>query len=316
MTHPLEKQFLVIAGKGGVGRTTVSLAFGALAARRGKKVLVCLCSAPPRYSELLGDVVLSPQIKSITSHLDVVNMEPKASQEEYGLLVLKNRTLHRLIFGSRVVRSFLDAVPGLADWAMLGKASYHALNIVDGSPEYDVVVFDSPATGHGLDILALPRAIVNAVPGGKMRDEALARRELLEDSERCEVIPVTLPEEMPVNETCEFVSGLNKLGMHVERIVINKVEQETERSEFLNSFLDEYRKGNIPSYLLPAAVELSRFESQRSNITRLHRELGMSHLILPYIMGGSVDERGLPLLAQSLGRSLAHSVSRSLSAQG
>ena len=65
MTHPLKKQFLVIAGKGGVGRTTVSMALGSLAAKQGKKALVCLCAAPPRYSEILGDVVLSPQIKTI-----------------------------------------------------------------------------------------------------------------------------------------------------------------------------------------------------------------------------------------------------------
>lgn len=300
MTHPLDKRFIVIAGKGGVGRTTVSLVFGLLAARRGKKALVCLCAAPPRYSELLGGVLLSPQIMSIKPFLDVVNMDPRASQEEYGLQVLKNRALHRLIFGSRVVRSFLDAVPGLADWAMLGKASYHALNQVDGLPEYDVVIFDSPATGHGLDILALPRAIVSAVPGGRMRDEALARCDLLEDPKRCEVIPVTIPEEMPVNETCEFVRGVQSLSMGVERIVINRVEQEHLENKALREFVLGYGQNSLPDWLLPSAVEIGRLSAQKQNVFRLAEELPMEQLVLPRIEGGGLDELTLPVLVDVL----------------
>ena len=156
MVDLFDKRFIVVAGKGGVGRTTVSMILGVCAAKMGKRTLVCLTNAPLRYSELLGGVTLEKGIHKANENLHVVNLNPVSSREEYGLMVLPSRTLHRIVFGSRLVNAFFDAVPGLAQWSMLGKATHHALNETDGVPEYDLVVFDSPATGHGLDILSLP----------------------------------------------------------------------------------------------------------------------------------------------------------------
>ncbi|MCP4602017.1 MAG: ArsA family ATPase [Proteobacteria bacterium] len=305
MTALLDKDFIVVAGKGGVGRTTVSMVLGRIASSRGKRTLVCLGNAPSRYCDLLGDVVLDATIRKVSKFLDVVNLEPRASQEEYGLKVLHNHTLHRLIFGSQIVRGFLDAVPGLAEWAMLGKATFHALNIVDGRPEYDIVVFDSPATGHGLDLLALPRAIASAVPAGRMHEEALARLELMEDPSRSEVIPVTIPEEMPVNEAGEFVSGLSELGLIVERITINMVTQSAIRPE-LASLLNRIwtQPEPPPSWLLPTAAALGRQRVQVESIERLRTAVPANQIILPLIPGGSLDEASLLVLAEAFAKGM------------
>ncbi len=122
MDSLLEKKFVVVAGKGGVGRTTVSMALGRCVARHNKRTLVCLANAPLRYSELLGGVALGQEIHQVSNNLFVVNLNPVASREEYGLSVLKNRTLHRIIFGSRIVNAFLDAIPGLAESDMVAVA--------------------------------------------------------------------------------------------------------------------------------------------------------------------------------------------------
>ena len=293
MPRLFDKRFVIVAGKGGVGRTTVSLVIGRIAASLGKRALVCLSNAPPRYFDLIGDVALGSTIRKVSKTLDVVNLEPRACQEEYGLRILRSRTLHMLIFGSRLVRGFLDAVPGLAEWAIFGKATFHALRTVDGKPEYDIVVFDSPATGHGLDVLSLPSAIVSAVPAGRMREEALARCELMEDPDRCEVVPVTVPEEMPVNETAEFVAGLHRLGLPVERIVINMVTQ-SKVSPVLESMVKTATdKNDIPSWLLPAAAVLGRCGAQEESISRLGSILPIGQIKLPLIPGGSLDEASL-----------------------
>lgn len=300
MTSLLEKKFIIVTGKGGVGRTTLSLVIGRFAANAGKRTLVCLSNAPPRYNDLLGDVVLSSSIREVGERLEAVNLDPQASQEEYGLKVLRNRTLHRLIFGSRIVRGFLDAVPGLAEWAILGKATFHALKTSHRQPKYDIVVLDSPATGHGLDILALPRAIVTAVPGGRMRDEALARCELMEDPERTEVIPVTVPEQLPVNETVEFVRRLRAIGLHYERIVLNMTVAKLVSAELqeliestINSTID------IPSWLIPSAAELGRHSEKEENTSRLSREIPVPQIVLPFIPGGSLDENSILTLLEA-----------------
>ncbi len=308
MSDFLDKRLIVVAGKGGVGRTVVSLALGRLAERRSRRTLVCLCNAPSRYLDLLGDAPKNGALHHLSPNLDVINLEPKASQEEYGQMILRNRTVHRLIFGSRIVRVFLDAVPGLAEWAMLGKATYHALREVGGRPEYDLVVFDSPSTGHGLDILALPRAILSGVGTGRMRDEAELRVALMEDPTRCEVVPVTVPEEMPINECIELVHGVRQLGLSVEWIVVNMVAPAVV-SEPLARFVDQLAERQIAeAWAIPAAYARNRQRSQQENLERVLKLEAVDTLTLPLISGEALDDTALMVLVDALEQGLAADV--------
>lgn len=305
MSGLLDKRFVVVAGKGGVGRTTISLVIGHLAANKRKRTLVCLCNAPSRYFDLIGDLSVNDSIQRVSDFLHVVNLQPRSCQEEYALRILKNRTVHKLIFNSRLVRGFLDAVPGLGEWAMLGKATFHALSETDNGPEYDLVVFDSPATGHGLDILALPRAIVSAVPAGRIRDEALLRCALLEDPEKSEVIPVTIPEEIPVNETVEFVRGLRTLNLPVQRLAINMIISSS-ISQALQTFLDQLKcssHNDTDAWMLPACVARGHAAAQRHSLEILKRTLPIDHIELPLVPGGSLERSSLQSLIASFGES-------------
>ncbi|MDD5306037.1 MAG: ArsA-related P-loop ATPase [Deltaproteobacteria bacterium] len=300
MDDLLGKRFVVVAGKGGVGRTTVSLVIGKLAALRGKRVLVCLANAPPRYSDLLEETVLDAKIQEAVGGLHVVNLDPKVCEEEYGLMILHNRILHRLVFGSRIVRTFLDAVPGLAEWAMLGKATYHALKTSDGGPEYDMVVFDSPATGHGLDVLALPRAIVSAVPGGRMREEAELRVALMGDASQCEVVPVTIPEEIPVNETIELVAALGRLGLAVRRMVVNMMSSRADADELLGHIAGLAEEGvTRPSWLVPAAAAVRARQMEKDSLARLAKTVCVPQIELPALPGGWLHEGSILTLVRA-----------------
>jgi len=303
MSSLFDRQFVIVMGKGGVGRTSVALALGRAAADRGKRVLVCLCNAPPRYADLVGKHLDPTSPTQIGPNLFGMNIEPKASQEEYGLKVVSNRMLHRIIFNSRIVRAFLDAVPGLAEWAMLGKATFHALSEDHGQPEYDLVLYDSPATGHGLDILHLPRAIASAVPTGRIRAEALERVQLLENPFRCEVVPVTLAEELPVNETRELVAGLMALDLSVERVIVNMVQGDALSAPAAE--LAARHRGDTPDWLLPAVARLSAEERQRTSLDRLSREVGLPQIHLPLLDERPLGPGGLALLAAELDRKIS-----------
>jgi anion-transporting ArsA/GET3 family ATPase len=304
MTGLLDKRFIVVAGKGGVGRTTISLALGQLAASRKKRTLVCLCNAPPRYSCMLGDMILDSNIRRVSNKLSVVNLQPQKSQEEYGLRILRSPVLHRLIFGSRVVRTFLDAVPGLAEWAMLGKATFHALEESGEEFLYDLVVFDSPATGHGLDILALPRAIASTIPTGRMREEAWARCQLLENPDLCEVVPVTLPAEMPVNETVEFVRALKRLKLSVKQIVVNMVHEKKFSPKLVRLLQNETRGEDWPAWLLPTAAARGQLVSQVESLERLAHQVPLPQISLPFLSDQNLDETSVIYLAEILGQTI------------
>jgi len=305
MSDLFEKRFVVVAGKGGVGRTTVSLLIGRCAAARGKRTLVCLVGAPPRYQEILGGLAVGMEARGVAPGFDVINLDPVSAREEYGLMILKSPALHRLVFGSRIVRAFLDAVPGLAEWAMLGKATYHALNRAGGRPDYDLVVFDSPATGHGLDVLSLPAAIVASVPAGHIRDEALERVRLMGDPRRCEVVPVTLPEEMPASEVLELIRGLKRHGLPMKRIVVNMVDDARHRCEIDALFDGRPGIGGLEPWLVPAATAVARRRAQEDSLARVASESRLEVMTLPAVKGRSLDEAGFALLSRELERQLS-----------
>jgi len=302
MANLFKKQFIVVAGKGGVGKTTISIALAHCAAGRGIRTLLCLSNAPPRYSRLLGGVTLGPKILKIRSNFFVVNLDPVASREEYSFNVLRNHTLHNLIFGSRVVNNFLDAIPGLAEWAILGKATHHALNIVDGRPEYDLVIFDSPATGHGLDVLGLPKAIIESVPTGRILNEAKERVELMSDPNRCEILPVTIPEEMPVNEVIELITELHIRKLSVKRLVINMMPPEN--SQHLANVLTSI-PWKIRHQLLPVEVAVGRHRQREQCLERLAATTSLPMIKLPLLKISELDEAAALHLAKCLDKAIS-----------
>src|SRR3569832_2290667 len=79
-----------------------------------------------------------------------VRREASASLREYGRLLIKPRLARQALFENRYVQGFLSALPGLPQWAVLGKAWYHTTEQEHGATRFDSVVFDASATGHGL----------------------------------------------------------------------------------------------------------------------------------------------------------------------
>lgn len=221
----LDQQFVFVVGKGGVGKTTVAAALGLAAARKGKRALVAMANAKERLSHLLEVDPVGPHNQAVAPNLDAVNMVPQHALEEYGLMVLRSRTLQRAIFENKIVTALLRGTPGIEAWSMLGKAYFHTKDVrEDGRKRYDLVILDAPATGHGLDMLRVPKVIVDVAPPGLLRREAEDALALFRDPARCGVVLVTLPEDMPANETIDLHAAIRgELGMHPHTLVINQV---------------------------------------------------------------------------------------------
>lgn len=99
-------------------------------------------------------------------------MTPESSLREYGMMVMHSSFLYRQVFERDVVRAFLRAVPGLYDYAMLGKTWFHTTEQVGGRPRFDLVILDGPATGHVLTLLRIPKVILDTVPEGPLTGPA------------------------------------------------------------------------------------------------------------------------------------------------
>jgi anion-transporting ArsA/GET3 family ATPase len=224
MSTLADKRFVLVTGKGGVGKTTVCAAEALALAAKGKRVLVAMCNAKERLSVMLGSPPIGPDVMPVERDVWAVNMLPEKALEEYGVLVLRSRALYKTLFDNAYVRTFLRAVPGMQEWAMLGKAWWHTTEKrPDGSFKYDVVILDAPATGHGLDMLRVPKVILDVVPPGLLRRDAERAWALFQDATTAAIVLVTLPEEMPTTETIELASALKEMGLPIGRVVVNSV---------------------------------------------------------------------------------------------
>jgi len=212
---------VIVTGKGGVGKSTISAALALLAARAGKRVLVCEVNAQERIAALLGARPSGGAAREVLPGLFTVNVTPHEAMREYGLMVLKFRTIYDAVFENRLVRYFLRVVPSLAELVMLGKILHETRTEERGRARWDLVVVDAPATGHAVQLLRVPSALVDTVPGGPLRHDAEWMQDLLVDPARTALAIVTLPEEMPVNEAIDLdaqvrsVLGINRAALFV-----------------------------------------------------------------------------------------------------
>ncbi len=283
----LDKRLLLVTGKGGVGKSTVSAALALLASRRGKRVLVCEVNAQESVAPLLGAPRSGHTIREAAPGLFTVNVMVHEAMREYGLMVVKFRTIYEAVFENRVVRYFLKVVPSLAELVMLGKILYEARVEEGGRPRWDLVVVDAPATGHAVQLLRVPAALLDTVPAGPLRRDAEWMRELLVDPERTSLSIVTLPEEMPVNEAIDLdaqVRGI--LGIPRGVLFVNAMPEGRFTAE------ERARLGPLeqaPPPLGPAA-RAARLQSLRAEQAARYAERARAALDLPTVV--------LPLLAE------------------
>jgi len=218
-----EKRLILIVGKGGVGRSTVAAVVAERCARAGRKTLLFETNANDRFGNYFDKPGVGTEISQLGPNLFGVNATPASALEEYGLMILRWRSVYEMVFENRVTKAFLRAIPGLDDYALLGKAWFHTTEEKRGKPVWDTVVFDMPASGHASSMLRVPWVIADTVPDGPLTRDARTVKDLLTDPARTAAVLVTLAEEMPVNEVCELETRLTALGIVPQHLIVNQV---------------------------------------------------------------------------------------------
>ena len=218
-----ERRLILVVGKGGVGRSTVAASIASELAARGKKTLLFETNANDRFGSYFDKPAVGESVTQLAPNLFAVNASPASALAEYGLMILKFKSVYEMVFENRVTRAFLRAIPGLDDYALLGKAWFHTQEEKRGRPVWDTIVFDMPASGHSVSMLKIPWVIVDTVPEGPLTRDARTIKALLTDPRRTSTVLVTLAEEMPVNEAMELETKLSGLGIVPQHIVCNQI---------------------------------------------------------------------------------------------
>jgi anion-transporting ArsA/GET3 family ATPase len=299
MTALSQQRLLVVTGKGGVGRSAISAAAALTLAQSGERVLVCEVNAQERISRLLGKPEVGPEIGLLEQNLWAVNVRPEDAMREYGLMILRFRTVYRAVFENRLVRYFLRFVPSLQELVMLGKILYHVQEKTpDGQYRFDRVIMDAPATGHAISFLQVPQVIRDTVPPGPLAKETEAMRDLLISPALTATLLVSLPEEMPVNETVELGTILREqLSLPVTKV-------------YLNAFIERrFTQTELSSLEQPELAALAQGHERRAELsawaqTTLQTRLGVSVHPLPRLYQPEFGRAAIEELAHRIAPTL------------
>jgi anion-transporting ArsA/GET3 family ATPase len=218
----LAKRLVIVSGKGGVGKTVISSALGLVAARRGKRVLLVKMDDQGRTAQLFGTPPLGDRVMKLTDEISAIQVDPVTVVADYLKKQLKVRRLVDMIVTSDLFQNWFRVSPAIKEMISLGKVQslVEETSFWRRKATYDLVIFDAPATGHGLGLLRLPEQASKLLIGG-MRKNALSVQALLQDHRSTSLVLVAIPEEMPVTETIHFYEGAQAIGMPLGCVVLN-----------------------------------------------------------------------------------------------
>ena len=242
-------RWILVAGKGGVGKTTCAAALAARSAARGRHTLLLSTDPARSLGPALGvNVGVEPAPVAPREHLFAMQLD---AQHERDMFLGRWRSVLIAILDRGTYLSpdelagFVDdALPG-ADEAM----AVLALLELEREARWQRIVVDTAPTGHTLRLLALPetfralltlldtmqekhRFMVQALSRryrpdaadafiSEMRDRVDALRATLTTHDRTAVALVTRLEPMVVAETARYAQSLAELSVRVGAVIVN-----------------------------------------------------------------------------------------------
>jgi anion-transporting ArsA/GET3 family ATPase len=312
-TFCAQSHVLVVAGKGGVGKTTMSAALAKMAAGAGKSVLIVELEGKSGITAAFGrkgdlgyeEVLLAPPVTGGSKgSIRARRLTPDDALVEYledhGLKRVSKRLAH-----SGILDVVSTAIPGIRDVLVLGKVKQ-----LEREGAADLILVDAPATGHAITFLTSASGMVDAARGGPLRTQAQDVVELLSDPTRCRVILVTLPEELPVSETIESAYTLeDKAGVQLGPVIVNACDPEPvglERpaAEVATAAGLTLAPDHLDALEQARAFRLARHAVSAEQIDRLRRDLPLPHLLVPALDADSIG----PTQTQELADALAEAV--------
>ena len=301
-------RLVIVAGKGGVGKTTVSATLARAAASQGLTTLIVevegksgLASMYDRPAFTYQEVVLAEaEPERARAEIRARTLTPDEALLDYLQQSGMNRISKRLV-SSGALDMVATAVPGIRDILVLGK-----VKSLERAAEVDLIVLDAPAAGHAITFLQSASGLADAVKLGPINSQARDVLELLSDPARCEVVLVTLPEETPVNELVDTAYQLeDRVGVSLGPIVVNGCYQElagldVDPTAAAKSASASLRRGEAASLAAAAEFRRERTELQHRQLARLDDALPLPQIRLPYLFDAEIGPSQLDLLAAAL----------------
>lgn len=293
-------RLLIVAGKGGVGKTTVSAAVALAAARSGLSSLIIEVEGKSGLASMFGVPAFSYDEVELTEGVRARTLTPDEALVEY----LEDSDMGRIskrLMTSGALDMVSTAIPGIRDILVLGK-----IKQMERAGLAELLILDAPAAGHAITFLQSASGLADAVPIGPINSQAKDVLSLLGDPERCQVVLVTLPEETPVNELVETAYQLeDRVGISLGPVVVNGLYPplpglDVDPAAAAEAAGASLRPGEADALDAAATFRRERMELQAEQIGRLADALPLAQLSLPYLFDAELGPAQLEQLAASL----------------
>lgn len=302
---PLDKQIVFVTGKGGVGKTTVSLALGLAAAASGKRTIICEVASQEHAAEVFGVGKIGFTERHLAKNLFAISIDPDDAIREYLEVQLPVKAMGDLLYRSKIFTYLAAATPGLREMVTIGKIWELALNSrkTSGAEPYDLVIVDAPATGHGIGMIESPGNFREMARVGPMARQAGLIEKTITNPEKTGVVLVAIPEEMPVNETASLERQLtDRAGVGTDLIVLNSLFPDrfsTDEAETIERAVRETPQA-LRGPLVAALDARSRAASGREQLERLKASTEAPVETLPFLFEPQLGREQLETLAEIL----------------
>ena len=315
--RPLDRRLLIVTGKGGVGKSTISASLALLAARLGKRVLLVEVDAKGNLTDAFEHRRVGYEPVEVHPGVLVMTMDTESSLKEYLRLNLRIPVLGRLGPLARAFEFVATAAPGVKEILTIGKVLWEVRESIAGSNDIDLVIVDAAASGHVVAQLGAADSIRELVDVGPVRAQTDWMVELLGDPTVSSVSVVTTPEEMPVAETIELVGRLRaETNIMLGPVIVNRVLPElfTRADEAVFEQLREPPSSRqlerdvgegLTSVLDGARLAVALRRSRAVHLDELRADVDLPLIFLPYLFTRGHGLRVTRLLADALDEELS-----------
>lgn len=308
-----QTRLLIVAGKGGVGKTTVTAAVARMAALAGLTTLIVEVEGKSGIGTMFGrrgplgyEQVTLARGGGPDGAADVLarTLTPDDALVEY-LEDHGMRRLSRRLSNTGAIDVVSTAAPGIKDILVLGK-----VKALERSDDVDLIVLDAPAAGHAVRFLTSAQGLLDAVTVGPIRAQAQDVVDLLADASRCQVLLVTLAEETPVNEVVETAFALeDRVGVSLAPVAVNGLYERLDlptdvaaAAAAAGVAVDDARAGALAA---AASFRRARQDLQAEQVERLRAALPLPQLHLPFLFATEIGPAEIDVLAAALAEGVA-----------
>lgn len=146
---------ILVAGSGGVGKTTISASLGVVAAQTGRKVLVMTIDPSLRLATSLGLNQDSKDVVSVDdNHLFAYLLDSKSSFQSFVKTAIDNPNEAEKLINNKIFKQLSTTLSGSQEFTSLERLAYF-----HDSGNYDLIILDTPPTQHAIDFLEAPEKL-------------------------------------------------------------------------------------------------------------------------------------------------------------